>query len=132
MRVVVRRHEWNGKELNETWTGQDKNSKLLNSRGKMCCLGFMCEQLGVSRDAMVGAGYPNTLCDKADSALLETLQTIGLVTYGSSYESPGEWYNTELSRIAATLNDALMPIESKEADLIKLFARYGHELVFED
>lgn len=37
-------------------------SQLLRERdGKMCCLGQICEQLGVSREKLVGRVYPRQL-----------------------------------------------------------------------
>lgn len=42
--------------------GQD-NGTLLNDEGKMCCLGFLCHQLRISKKNLLNIGMPDELSE---------------------------------------------------------------------
>ena len=95
---------------------------LHNKQGNMCCLGFVCEQLGVPRENLTGVDTPGLLdLEELPDSLAESLS---LLRQGASTD-------TELSSSAMDLNDSddYTPVE-REKLLSQLFRNYGHELEF--
>jgi len=94
------------------------NVLLLNEDGYKCCLGFVCEQLGVR--SILNRSSPKTLEVPVDDF------NHWDVVWGVSH-----WENTELSKKAILINDDVcLTDQEREAQLIELFKKHGHELIF--
>ncbi len=113
MEFTVQRETW----INGLCLPAAGKSKLLNGEGFMCCLGHCCLQLGVAKQALLGAATPASLGGRN----LPTLNPFTL----------GDWGNA-LSAAAMGKNDSAMckSIEEKEKALKAVFASYGHTLSF--
>lgn len=107
---VVQRSKWLRGLNRDTW--------LVDDQGRMCCLGFVSAQCGVSPSAMVRVGAPNGLRWAEGKPLLGLL----LVDLRC---------HTELAAEAVRLNDATMDDAEREAQLTALFAAHGYTLRFE-
>jgi hypothetical protein len=108
----------------ETWIrGGDDITRLLRPRdGKMCCLGFVCEQLGVPRDELRDRGAP------ADVGTMSLRIVEGVLTRRSDL---GTLYNNDLTESAIGINDdEKIDDDERERRLTALFAEHGHELEF--
>jgi hypothetical protein len=105
MKVIVDRTKWLRGQY-----GQYDSYLLREHDGKMCCLGFRCEQLGVSRDDLKGKEMPESV----EEWLPEDDWTIA-----------GAGKVAEVNDSRAFDGDA-----EREAQLIELFAAQGDELVF--
>lgn len=119
------------------WLRGDPHSYLLRfSDKKMCCLGQICTQLGISNRAIIRAQTPGDIRSKQARKLL-----MGFLLEGS----PSNEFITHLANQAMQINDriyiekidqnspdyrCLYKDEDREAELIKLFAKEGYELTF--
>ena len=92
--------------------------RLLNEINNQCCLGQVCEQEGVSREVMLDENTPH----KIRNSLPEGHWLIDAGDNGD---------NSRVAQAMMEVNDAAETTrEYKEAELIKLAASEGHELVF--
>lgn len=110
-KIVVDRERWLTPDVEE-------ESYLCSpDSGRMCCLGFACEQAGVSESYMEGRKMPPDLF--YDGFKVEQLVTVD----GRN--------SSEFARLAADINDDInISNEEREEQLKRLFSRYGYELVF--
>lgn len=100
---------------------------LLNAKGKLCCLGFISEQLGVPRDAIFDKGEPYEIA----SQWLDKIPQLMEVSENSSYEDEPTIYTTLTTREAIDINDDEDSTDmDKIAKLTELFAKVGIELEF--
>jgi hypothetical protein len=92
---------------------------LLNSSGKMCCLGFGARQCGVKAKDIRGRTMPAIIPVAARTQAL--------------CDSPllaGD-YNSALANAASTINDDdAISDKERETKLRDLFAGFGHQIVF--
>lgn len=102
----------------ENTTGMGETS-LLNEHGFMCCLGFVCRQLGLHSTDIYERGAPDFLILEAQDPLVPIL----LDDKGNP---------SRLTALAMNINDdnGLTPAE-REQQLIALFKEHGHEITFE-
>ena len=99
-----------------SWCRGSNQSALLRADDKMCCLGFVCKQLGISEKLLRDRSYPNELHANAPAELVAS-----------------DGYDNALSISAAYINDdATLSDSEREKALLSLFEKHGHELVFED
>ena len=116
-----------------TWIRGIKSSEslLLRSKdGMQCCLGFICEQMGVKREAMLDVSSPHGLfgiIPTMEFSLATIPQEMRvLVTVDDVVIT-----NTLLTMKAMQINDSTsMDDSEREADLKALFAKHDIELVF--
>lgn len=109
-----------------TWLrGSFRESSLLDRSGRQCCLGFVAEQLGVSRDLLLDESMPEDL--DAQSPAFACISGVLANIVGQRGE------NTVLANAAIAINDdGDVCDESREVALSELFAAYGYELEFVD
>lgn len=102
----------------ENTTGIGETS-LLNEHGFMCCLGFVCRQLGSHSTDIYERGAPDYVNLEAQDLLVPIL-----------LDDKGNV--TRLTSSAVVINDdtGLTPAE-REQQLIALFKEHGHEITFE-
>ena len=112
-KLIIDRGSWvNGRYA------QDKNlttkvgpSRLVNSNGYKCCLGFYCEQAGVPTSQLVGIGSPANLMLDYRTAWFRKLTT--------PMPEGGSFYNH-----AMLLNDSSsITDEERERRLIGIFSQ---------
>lgn len=125
MKFVVDRSKWRNGGTGEDFNISNKygDTALLNQEGYRCCLGFVCNQLGVEDGMLEDIGQP-------DDIDLNDINNIDLSTLVRIYD--GAYELSELSERAITINDnGTLSVENRELKLIELFKEFGHELVFE-
>lgn len=99
---------------------------LLDPASKMkCCLGFVCEQLGVPTGALKDHGMPEAI----NTRHFKKLEGVLLVDQEHPYGGRG-MVNTRLGSSASGINDSRFSNELREEKLIKLFAENGYTLKF--
>ena len=111
MKFTVYEDEWNGMNVKEVL----RDSKLLDNNNKMCCMGFVAEQLGIPRRDLV------------DVPALHTIRSTKNIEH--VFDVAAGWVG-----VAYEINDNInlgVNLEEKKEALINLFAENGHELVFE-
>ena len=118
MKFVVKRSKWVVNEDGSLFG----DSRLLNEEDKMCCLGFCCRQLGATEDEIKGMNLPHRLKDAGERFPMFAVARRRKVHLASS-----------LAQKASRINDdRSIDRKEKERLLIDLFAKHGHEIVFED
>lgn len=93
-------------------------TELLNADGFMCCLGHIAKQLKpeITDDELKYKSIPSYIEKLRDTILCSDRLT-----------------NTALTYDAVDINDdTLTTVSEKEEKLIELFAKAGHEVVFEN
>ena len=94
---------------------------LLNEQGYMCCLGQVCEQLGVPVKQLLSRGGPSSL---ADTVIKRHPDLRGFLVDDNGMD-------TDFATTAMLANDDLeQPAEVRESLLIDLFAEQGYTLEF--
>lgn len=122
-RFVVERSKW--------LRGDSIISRLLDSRGHMCCLGFCASQLGVGDDALLDVGEPRDI-DPHDVAF-DAVDGVLVDIYESDDIENVERRNSKLANRAIDINDSPEINDAdRESLLSKLFAKHGYELTFVD
>ena len=131
-KFTIDRKNWlTSQNLNkeEKKKGYDRSCLKNPHTGKMCCLGFICNQSGVSENYMLGIGDPRSLWyNESNQKLKEELEEkIGFLL-ADKYDNK---VNKSFVEEAISINDdSLKSISKKEADLIELFAEHDIELEF--
>ena len=112
---------------------KDSISMLRNRSGKMCCLGFVANQLGFSYKEIINCGTPEDLDTshinktniKLDKAKLNLLKPL------AKYDTFGVFNNTNLSEKAIEINDDDSTTDSEKIEkLTRLFKKYKHTITF--
>jgi hypothetical protein len=98
---------------------------LLDNKGCMCCLGFVSEQCGVPRDALMLHATPCRTSAKFD------LQGFLTELRERSWADEPFWGNTRLAGDAMEVNDNENLTDSeRERELVAIFGGHGYELEF--
>lgn len=126
MKFTVNRSKWRCGSNGEHSHGEG-DTELLNKEGFQCCLGFVCEQLGVPRENLLGVDLP---CNAPSVYTHEQVDEILLSEQKHFDESETFTTYADLESHAVAINDSLLPRKEKEAKLISLFAVFGHKLEF--
>lgn len=101
---------------------------LLNAKGKLCCLGFISEQLGVPRDAIFDKGEPNEIASQWLDKIPQLME-VSDDDYDDGFEPT--IYTTLTTREAIDINDDEDSTDmDKIAKLTELFAKVDIELEF--
>ena len=109
MKFVVDRSKWRcGSNAGDRHGKGD--TRLLNSEGYQCCLGFVCEQLGVPRGELLNIPTPE---------FLDHYTIVKQVLI-----------DTWIDEISIITNDGFGSREERERLLSEQFANGGHELEF--
>jgi hypothetical protein len=118
------------------WQRGPGESRLLNSHGKMCCLGFYGEACGVPTDDLFGLAYPSEV--RRSSHLLPTWLT-DVTDIDEEYGPVERVEDSDDVAELICLNDADPTDEedvSDEADrerrIAAIFAKHGVEVEFID
>lgn len=111
------------------WLRGTDDSSLLDGHERMCCLGFVCVQRGVNRDALLGCGDPQEVAEFDRDASLGSIDGVLL----NRDDERDRWRNSELTNSAIRINDDHEIADpEREARLSKLFAEHGFEMAFVD
>ena len=115
MKYTIRRSNWHrGKG--------GPGSSLLGVDGMQCCLGFVCEQTGVSRKDLLRVPTPSSL-----KAIGKLPRDLDFLVRGKDF------LNSALSHNAMILNDRIVTDDvTRENRLTALFKPHGIELEFVD
>lgn len=119
MKFTIDRSRWRCGDEGDNAVGIGP-TMLVNSKGYMCCLGFVCEQLGFNKSLISLRGDP------ADALLEHAMLTTKFNDdLGSHYD------NSDLCNLAIEINDnSDTTPQEKEKLLIELFEKYHHEIEF--
>lgn len=99
---------------------------LLNEKDKLCCLGFISEQLGVPRNALYEIGEPSDI----DSQWADKIPQLLEISNDDDGFEP-TIYTTLTTTEAIDINDDENSTDmDKIAKLTELFAKVGIELEF--
>jgi hypothetical protein len=106
--------------------------ELLNSKGQQCCLGFLCEELGVERNHLLGYGYPSAVARRFPEDAEKLIQA-GLVIKDEN----GDFNSSDFTTKAIMINDdrtECYPFYSQEREqqIIDLFKTKDIEVEFID
>jgi len=110
------------------WFRGNRIGKLKDlGTGHMCCLGFVCQKLGVSDEDMIGKRMPTDLYSIAKAKVVGVL--LKTQPEGAFYSHlVTSWVNE-----AAAINDNdVISEEDREEKLINLFGKNGHKLTIID
>jgi hypothetical protein len=121
MKITIERSRWiSGQPIhnlgpNAVGAGE---TALLNDHGFMCCLGFVCIQLGLTEDQIEGQPEPSYLGPETHSKIGDVFfDTHGLAN--------------EFTAAAIEINDdPQTPRQQREKELTSLFKDYGYDLEF--
>ena len=123
MVFTVEREKWD-----RSITNQNSKEVLLTTDGKMCCLGFVCIQLGLYLDSEKKYCYPYEVIKDINEPDRSNLNPVIKSFYCQKLKS---LTNNELSTQAGILNDYPHPTDKdKEQALKELFQSYGYDINF--
>lgn len=108
MKLIIYRDKWLRGE------GTDTSCLLRSFDQKQCCIGFLCEALGVPREELVKYLASQSLARKFPS-LPNWLTNIGSSDLFAAYNAN---------------DDVLLSDEDRENRITKIFARHGIEVDF--
>lgn len=130
MKFSVQRAKWRCGGPNGSTAHGRGDTRLVNRENYQCCLGFVCEQLGIPHDELVNRLSPAALIFDFDCK--DAFVTFhDILRRELRYDENGG-RNSRLCRRAVEINDGDTDTrEERERKLTALFAEYGHELVFE-
>lgn len=114
-----------------TWSRgrTETGSLLLGPDGRQCCLGFVCEQMGVPREKLANMATPKSLF--ALHILTLVTPPLELLVKRDDYDD--SIVHTSLTSTAMVINDASSITDAeREAWLIELFAEHNVRLVFKN
>lgn len=69
-RLIINRSKWKTGEILGNFTGKG-DTELLNEEGFMCCLGFCCHQMGISKKELLNKSIPSELVNWEIPGLLD-------------------------------------------------------------
>jgi hypothetical protein len=109
--------KWRTGDNSQFKTGEG-NTELLNTRGYMCCLGFMCIQSGLEGKDILHFGEPGELNKQVPN--------LNRFIPSDEYDNEGYYDNSCLSDAAITINDDnKTSITEKMTKLTNLFGEHG-------
>lgn len=102
--------------MRDWWRGRGEYDSMLRlENGKMCCLGFLMKELGLSNDELVGHEYPY-MCETAGKKIPKWLLTQAL--------------DSDLIKCARINDDETINDTERKARLTKMFKRHNIEVEF--
>lgn len=110
--------------------GSERFTYLRTPEGNMCCLGFVCIQLGVHPADILNHRIPISVVDPGGSHGLSGEPPEPMV---GVLLRPGfpKWAQTDLTREAVDINDDdTISNHERERHLRYLFKKHGHTIVF--
>ncbi len=105
--LVIDRKKW-VRCTGEDVMGRYGFSNLLNKRGSMCCLGFACLKVGLTKEVIRGHSSPNTntirnLLNSKTTKLSELLKSIDvtnqLIEINDNFKTDDAYKEKEIKRI---------------------------------
>lgn len=100
----------------KTWLRGESNSALLRpSDQKMCCVGFYCLALGLTREQILGKPWPY----KGETELPESAQWL-----------QAHWENNPDCELAQINDRSGISDAQREPKIAEIFARHGVEVEF--
>lgn len=119
--IKIDRSKWRcGSQNGPGYAHGKGKTMLLNSNGYMCCVGQMCEQLGIHRDSLLGVEVVHQLRGAEQKPLSGTL--IGAKNSAGIGNLIGKAYAINDDGEASPLGDThVRTLAGKEEALIKLF-----------
>lgn len=120
--LIIDRRTWrSGGDTQNTPHATGKGQTLLrNEFNYMCCLGFMCHQLGVPKKDLLDMGQPSSLAGK--------YKLPGLLK-----KKDGKPIQTNLTKEAIKINDLeSLTRKEREKRLTELFKKKGIEVIFKN
>jgi hypothetical protein len=121
-RFVVSRAKW--------LRGDPDASKMLDHFGASCCLGHVCEQLGVPRRDLYCYGFPSELA-RGWHALTSGFLTERRERFEEDGCQQTDYVDSDLASQAIEINDnSEIDDAQREAELSALFALHGYTLEF--
>ena len=130
MKFIINKENWR-----RGGPTQDKaewgSTQLLNSQGKMCCLGFVCSQSGISDHNLFGNAEPAEVHPQFKDKI-PFLVTLRDSSEDLSIQPVLEYLvDTSLAREAVSINDNPRLLDDKRIELLtELFAKHSIELEF--
>lgn len=128
MKFVIDRAKWRGGSNGPHRRGPGRTA-LLNEQGGQCCLGFVCEQMGVPREALRNVSTPAGLSDEVVPTELTQLLRFKIEPH--MLYDPTDHHSLEEQLLV--LNDdadgGVTP-EKRESEITRLLAAAGHEVEF--
>lgn len=126
MEFVVDRSKWrSGGVIGAPYVTGKGITLLLNSEGFQCCLGFVCEQLGIERERLRGQTFPMDLKVEKD----HPVQVLLLERKSLPYSLDSDYCTLE-NHAANVNDDTTLTRKQREKKLIRLFRDFGHTLKF--
>jgi hypothetical protein len=127
MKFRVSRRRWLRGLLENSLVQSCLLSTAPGYKGKMCCLGFACLQLGQKAVDITDVEFPQDINDEAKT---QALIDAGLVKKRDLPYGP-DYVNSTLSATAAYINDDPdISDRDRERQLRTLFKAHGHQIVF--
>lgn len=106
------------------------DSKLLNSQGNKCCLGFLCSSFGAHDDILKNQTGPDKIANK-----LSLPDWLVHWSYQASIEGTQVWhpFSTYATNVLISVNDcSLLTEKQREEKLAEVFAVHGVKVTFVD
>jgi hypothetical protein len=116
----------------KTWLRGDPASYLLREQdGKMCCLGFLSLQCGVTKEKMMGLATVAVGADANAEFRQGALASLAQVNkYARDPDAP--YKNTDIADALMEANDdTLLSDAQREESLVELFKKIGVDVEFE-
>lgn len=121
MKFTIKLSKWRTGDNGRHNTGEGP-TRLLNSQGFMCCLGFACLAQGVKKVNIENITAPNTVSRNICK------QLPGL---SRAAKWKNEYYTTNFTDRAIEINDNLLTtVKEKMILLRKLCKKHGHQVRF--
>lgn len=135
-KLIIDRSIWRTGDDSDNATGEG-NTALLNHQGYMCCLGMMCEQIGLPRQALLNVPQPHDMDMDIDESYLNNypaLSTLVLLVKITNREGlPEDSYfeGTSFAINAMKINDnETISSEQREEAITMHFATKGITVEF--
>lgn len=124
MTFTIDRSIWRcGGSIKQTCKGRGA-TELANSQGFMCCLGQVAGACGVPFQALKLKPSPNMIT-APEAKLLDGILTTELGDLADSRQTKLAWDAMDIN------DDETITQSEREAKLAELFAKHGHEVVFQ-
>lgn len=129
MKFTIDRSKWKCGGSLENVKGKG-NTHLLNSAGYMCCLGFVCNQIGFTNEQILNIGMPEEIPEEVFKKVKEDNDVTPIFSI-TKHRGHMVYFNNDLSEKAISINDdPVIGVIEREVKLTELFAKHGHELEF--
>lgn len=125
-KLIIDRSIWRTGDNSDNATG-DGDTALLNHQGYMCCLGMMCEQIGIPRQALLDVLQPHDM--DIDESYLNNYPALSTLVF----QGLEEFYlkGTSFAFNAMKINDdGTISSEQREEAITMHFATRGIAVEF--